>query len=101
MFSLPQLRRVICFEQIHNSGHFVDGIFAKLRRRTMRGLAARFQIQPQASFVSGDNLQPRRLTDDGHIRFESACGQCARAGLCVLLVNQSGENNFCFEWSRL
>jgi hypothetical protein len=29
----------------------VDGIFAKLRRRTMRGLAARFQIQPQASFV--------------------------------------------------
>ena len=100
MFSLPQLRGVIRFQQIHDARHFVDGIFAELRRRAVRRLAARFEFQPQAALVRGDDLQFCRLADDGQIRLESAFRQSARTGLRVFLVNQSGENNFRFERTR-
>ena len=44
MFSLPQLRRVIRFQQIHDARHFVDGIFAELRRRAVRRPCRAFRV---------------------------------------------------------
>ena len=46
----------------------VDGVAAKLRRRTVRRAPARFQFQPQIALVRRDDLQPRRLTHDGKVR---------------------------------
>ena len=86
--------------QIHDARHFVDGIFAELRRRAVRRLAARFQFQPQAALVRGDDLQFRRLADDGQVRLELLLTERARTGLRVFLVNQSGENNFRFQRTR-
>ena len=65
MCSFPQPRGVIRFERAHDARHFVNGILAKLWRRAVRRLAARFESQPQAAFVRGDHLQPGRLADNG------------------------------------
>ena len=65
MPAATQSRRVICFEQVHDARHFVDGVFAKLRRRAVRRFAARFELQPQTAFVRGDDLQSRRFANDG------------------------------------
>ena len=72
----------------------MDGVLAQMRARAVRGFAARFQAQPEAAFVRGDDLQSRRLADDGQIRAEPAGRQGARAGLRVFLVHQARENNF-------
>ena len=96
MLSLSQLRRVIRFQNIHHAGHFMDGVFAQLRRRAVCRLAVGFQFQPQAAFVGGDDLQSGRLADDGQIRLESAGGQRAGTGLGVFLVNQARRKQFPF-----
>ena len=72
MFPPPQLRRVIRFQNVHDARHFMHGIFAELRRRAVRRAAARGELQPQTALVRGDDLQSRRLADDGQIRLESA-----------------------------
>ena len=37
---------VLGFEQVHDSGHFMDRIAAQFRPGAMRGLAARLKLQP-------------------------------------------------------
>ena len=71
-----------------------------MRRRAVRRLAVRFQLQPQTALVRGDDLQFGRFADDGQVRLEAARRQRARTGLRVFLVNQSGENNFRFQRAR-
>ena len=44
--------------------------------------------------MRGDDLQFRRLADNGEVGLETAVGQRARTGLRVFLINQTGENNF-------
>ena len=62
----------------------------------MRGLAAGLKLQPQTAFVRSDYLAARRLTDDREIRLDAAGRQRARAGLSILFVHQTGEDNFGF-----
>ena len=101
MLAPSQSRGVIRFQHFHDARHFVDGIFAELRRRAVRRLAARFQFQPQTALVRGDHLQSRRLADDGQSLALNPLGrQRARTGLRVFLVHQSGENNFRFPRTR-
>ena len=88
-----QPRGVIRFQNLHNARHFVYGIFAQLRRRAMRRLAARFEFQPQTALVGGDDVQSRRLAHDGQIRLEPARRQGTRTGLRVFLVHQPGKDN--------
>ena len=76
----------------------MHGIFAEVRRRTVRRAAARGEFQPQAALVRGDDLEFRRLADDGEIRLEFILHQRAGAGLRVFLVNQTNKNNFRFQW---
>jgi hypothetical protein len=94
-----QSRRVIRFEQVHDARHFVNGVLAKLRRRAVRRPAPRFELQPQTALVRGDDLQSRRFANNGQpsaLNPETGASQRARTGLRVLLVHQSGKDNFRF-----
>jgi len=71
MPALAQSRRVIRFQSFHNARHFENGILAQLGRRAMRRFAVRFEFQPQTALVCRDNLQSRRLANDGQSCLES------------------------------
>lgn len=87
--SLSQMSGIIRLKQVNDERHFVDGIFAEVRRGAVRGDPARFNFEPETALVCRDDLQPGGFADNGQTGLERGTffDQGAGAGLRLFLIN--------------